>query len=114
MSEKAILALKLDAADEKMLCLVVSTLRDTRLDLAADHNDALKLLGQNHYDAFITDMISHDALLASACHTKADLPLILLSDQPPQALPDAGKNTHWQTRPLKTREIARLLRKLLQ
>lgn len=113
-TEKAILALKLDAADEKMLRLVVSTLRDTRLDLAADHNEALKLLGQNHYDALVTDLTSHDDLLATACQAKADLPLILLSDQPPPALPDADKNIHWQSRPLKSREIARLLRKLLQ
>ena len=113
-TEKAILALKLDAADEKMLRLVASTLRDTRLDLAADHHEALKLLGQNHYDALVTDLTFHDDSLTSACQTNPELPLILLSDQPTPALPNAGKNIHWQSSPLKSREIARLLRKLLQ
>jgi two-component sensor histidine kinase len=105
-----LLAIGVPESDAGMLRLVASTLRETTLLLAGTVDDAGIQLAKQRFQAIIADESVLPAL--GAIDTRG-LPLVVLGADP--APEDwAGEGRHWQRKPLKPRDMARILRELLQ
>lgn len=112
--ERRILAIGLSPADNELLRLIVSTLRDARLDSAASAEEAKKLIAGQPYRAVLADAAQVNDFLAALEQQPGDSPLLIaLSDQAEQRLKRDARISHWQPKPLKIREIARILREAM-
>lgn len=112
--ERGILAIGLSPADNELLRLVVSTLRGARLDSAASAEEAKALIAGQPYRAVLVDATLVNDFLAAQEHQPGAPPcLIALSDQAEQRHKRDARISHWQPKPLKTREIARILREAM-
>ncbi len=105
-----LLAIGVPEGDAGMLRLVASTLRETTLLLAGTVDDAGIQLAKQRFQAIIADESVLPAL--GAIDTRG-LPLVVLGTGPAPE-DGAGDGRHWQHKPLKPRDMARLLRELLQ
>ncbi len=106
-----VLAIGLETADTDMLRLIVSTLRDTRLIAAANLPEAHAIIAGPGCRAVVADTDLLPQLLANLPPPAPGQPfLIALGDQPPPRHDSAARIGHWHPKPLKIREIARILR----
>lgn len=113
-AERGILALGLDPADHELLRLVVSTLRNTRLASAASPDEMHRLIAGQPYQIVIADGTLLDDFLAEMPQHGASPPLLIALGEPPNPRLTADPGiSHWQPKPLKARELARILRKAM-
>ncbi|HEX5804414.1 MAG TPA: ATP-binding protein [Azospira sp.] len=124
----ALLAVGLSESDTGILRLVTSTLRETTLVCAGDAKEAAQRLASRRFQAMIADESVLPALCAVTDAGDPVPPLVVLGGS---GAPAAGNATdeanmetsrettmkagcRWQPKPLKPREMARLLREMLQ
>lgn len=105
-----LLAIGLGADDARLLRLIASTLRDIRLIEAESPAAALDMLGTSPCRAIVVDAASLPALLAGAAPADGWPALIGIGSVPT----DVDKVPYWQPKPIKSREMARLLRDITQ
>ncbi len=109
-----ILAISLTSAENELLRLIISTLRGASLTTLANLEAAAEIMSRQPCLAIIADTVLISEFLAAAPQQVGNQPvLIALNDQDnPQPRTDP-RITHWQEKPLKTREIARILREAM-
>ncbi|HSG23168.1 MAG TPA: ATP-binding protein [Azonexus sp.] len=113
-TEYCILAIGLSPADNELLRLIVSTLRGARLESAASIAAALELINRQPCPALIADALLIDDFLAATVPQGGDAPVLIALGDPPYPRHTADPRiSHWQPKPLKAREIARLLRETM-
>lgn len=109
-----ILAIALSPAENELLRLIVSTLRGACLTLLTSLEEASEVISRQPCLAIIADAVLINTFLATMPQQGQDTPvLIALNDQdgaPPSVDP---RIHHEQVKPLKTREIARILREAM-
>ncbi|MDP3637979.1 MAG: ATP-binding protein [Azonexus sp.] len=109
-----ILAIALSPAENELLRLIVSTLRGACLTLLTSLEEASEVISRQPCLAIIADAVLINTFLATMPQQGQDTPvLIALNDQdgaPPGVDP---RIHHEQVKPLKTREIARILREAM-
>ena len=109
-----ILAVGLSPADCELLRLIVSTLRGARLESAASLETAYEIITGKPFHAVIADSALVDDLLAAVAQQGLSPPLLIaLGDQLKPRHKADPRISHWQPKPLKTREIARILREAM-
>lgn len=113
--EQCILAIGLSPADNELLRLIVSTLRGARLESVAGLETALKIFAGKPLHVVIADSVLVDDLLAAIAQQGGVSPpvFIALGEQAYPRHTTDPRISHWQPKPLKTREIARLLRETM-
>jgi len=113
--EKSILAIGLSPADNELLRLIVSTLRGARLESAASLETAREIFAGKPLHVIIADSVLVDDLLAAIAQQGGVSPpvFIALGEQTYPRHRTDQRISHWQPKPLKTREIARLLRETM-
>lgn len=112
--EQGILAVGLSPADNELLRLIVSTLRGARLESVASLETAREIFAGKPLHVVIADSVLVDDLLAAIAQQGVSPPLLIaLGDQPEHRRAADSGISHWQPKPLKTREIARILREAM-
>ncbi|HEX6735883.1 MAG TPA: ATP-binding protein [Azonexus sp.] len=110
-SEPCVLAIGLDSADSDMLRLIVSTLRGTRLIAAASLPEARAILNGQSCRAVVADTVLVHQLLADLPPAENQQPFVIaIGERPHPRYAQESRIGHWQPKPMKIREIARILR----
>lgn len=113
-AEPCILAIDLAPADHQLLRLIVSTLRGSRLVSVASLEEARGIIASQACLAVIAEAALVNDFLAEMPQQGLAPPLLIaLGDQPKSRHAIDARISHWQPKPLKTREIARILREAL-
>lgn len=110
-AKPCIVAIGLEPADSEVLRLIVSTLRDIRLSVAASLAEAQAILAGRQCRAVVTDSVLVHQLLADLPPSDKQRPFVIAIGErlKPHYAADA-RIGHWQPKPMKIREIARVLR----
>lgn len=109
-----LVALGLAADDAQLLRLVASTLGPVRLIESDDPAAVPGILDESPCRAIIVDESSLPALLAATPTKDGWPPLIALSTAPGHATQAIELAPYWQRKPIKSREMARLLREIVR
>ncbi|PKO87418.1 MAG: hypothetical protein CVU18_10820 [Betaproteobacteria bacterium HGW-Betaproteobacteria-12] len=110
-SEPCVVALGLDAGDNEMLRLIVSTLRGTRLACASSLPEARALIDGQRCRAIVTDTVLVHQLLGDLPPSEDNPPFVIaIGDRPQSRYATEARIGHWQPKPMKIRELARILR----
>lgn len=110
-AEPCVLAIGLAPADSELLRLIVSTLRGTQLKSVGSLHEALPVITAQRCRAVIADTMLVDDFLAEIPGQEDHRPfLIALGDQPKPWQAADKRIGHWQPKPMKARELARILR----
>uniref|UniRef100_Q47AW7 histidine kinase n=1 Tax=Dechloromonas aromatica (strain RCB) TaxID=159087 RepID=Q47AW7_DECAR len=109
-----LLAFGLSAEDAQLLRLVASTLREVRLIESDDAAAVQSILDESPCRAIIIDETRLPAWLAAVPPKDGWPPLIALSIAPTEAMKQIDSVPYWQLKPIKSREMARLLREIVR
>ena len=113
-TEYCILAIDLSPADNELLRLIVSTLRGACLASTSNVKDAHEISTSRLCQVVIADTLLINEFLAATPQKQGNPPVLIALGDPlyPRHTADP-RISHWQPKPLKTREIARLLRETM-
>lgn len=113
-TEYCILAIDLSPADNELLRLIVSTLRGACLESTSNVKAAHEITASRPCQVVIADTALIDEFLAATPEKQGDPPVLIALGDPscPRHTADP-RISHWQPKPLKTRELARLLRETM-
>ena len=113
-TEYCILAIDLSPADNELLRLIVSTLRGACLASTSNVKDAHEISTSRLCQVVIADTLLINEFLAATPQKQGNPPVLIALGAPPYPRHTADPRiSHWQPKPLKTREIARLLRETM-
>lgn len=109
-----ILAIALSPAENELLRLIVSTLRGACLTLLTSLEEASEVISRQPCLAIIADAVLINTFLATMPQQGQDTPVLIALNDQDGALPGVDPRIHHeQVKPLKTREIARILREAM-
>jgi hypothetical protein len=112
-SAPCILSIGQTAADNELLRLIVSTLRGTRLELADSLPEARRIVAGQPCRAIVVDAGLVPELLAGQPLTDAAAPFVIgFGEAAKTGQATDPRIGHWQAKPMKIREVARILRAL--
>ena len=113
-AEYCILAIDLSPADKELLRLIISTLRGACLESTCNIQTALQIAASRRCKVVIGDPLLINEFLAASSQDHENSPVVIaLGDSPSPRHTADPRISHWQPKPLKTREIARLLRETM-
>ena len=108
-----ILSLGQTAADNELLRLIVSTLRGTRLELADSLPEARRIVAGQPCRAIVVDAGLVPELLAGLPLADTAAPFVIgFGEAAKTGQASDPRIGHWQAKPMKIREIARILREV--
>lgn len=112
-SENFILAIELSNEDSALLALVSNTLRGAKFECVDSLSDGLEQIKICYYSVIICDQLVGNTIQQAIASITPKTQLIILTEQETPTCVDNSGSVHLQSKPLKAREIARLLRKIL-